>query len=267
LRGTASHSSSATTKLLKTAAITLVAGCLAIPETSALTPVDLELQLLVDVSGSVDATEFGLQQTGYVNAFNNAALVSAIQSGAIGSIAAQLIYWSSAGSHAVAVDWMHISDAASATAFATAVGAAARTSSGLTGLGEVLDFGKDLFSNNLFDGTRWVMDVSGDGENNDGLSAAAGRDAALAAGVDTINGLVIITPDFPNLETYYQNNVIGGVNAFVEVATDFSSFGDAISRKLIREARPPTVPDGGSTAALLGWAFTGLFWAQRKALQ
>ena len=130
--------------------------------------VDLELQLLVDVSGSIDAGEFLLQRDGYAAAFQNVSIQNAIANGAIGSIAVQLIYWSSGSQQQVAVDWTPVSDAASANALAAAISATARPFNGGTGPQSAMAFGAPLFDNNGFEGTRLVMDVSGDGTRNSG---------------------------------------------------------------------------------------------------
>jgi hypothetical protein len=87
--------------------------------------------------------------------------------------------------------------------------------------------------------------VSGDGTNNAGRDAALVRDEAVAKGI-TINGLVILSenpmswnPDHTNppggLANYYKTNVVGGPNAFVMVAENFNSFGQAIIKKMIAE--------------------------------
>jgi hypothetical protein len=96
-----------------------------------------------------------------------------------------------------------------------------------------------------FEATRRTIDVSGDGTNNAGRDVALARDEAVATGV-TINGLVILSenpmswnPDHTNppggLANYYKTNVVGGPNAFVMVAENFSSFGQAIIKKMIAE--------------------------------
>ena len=92
-----------------------------------------------------------------------------------------------------------------------------------------------------FEATRKVIDVSGDGVNNSGGPVELARDRVVADGV-TINGLPIVNdrptfgrmPPVP-LDEYYRDSVIGGNGAFVVVAEDFNSFGNAVKRKLIRE--------------------------------
>jgi hypothetical protein len=241
-------------------------------------PVDLELAMMVDVSGSVDAADFALQRTGIANAFSSPALVTAIQAGAIGSIAATLVYWSSNGQQQQAVGWMEINDAATANAFSAAVAAAARPFSGGTGMAAALTFTAPLFLNNGLEGTREVIDVSGDGAESEACGFGQlncvplqnARDAFLGGGASrTINALWIDDRDFfgddpadqINALQYGALNVIGGVNPFQLIVQDFSGFQGAIANKLVREVTG--VPEPG-TLALLGAVLLGLFGIRRK---
>ncbi|HLY56771.1 MAG TPA: DUF1194 domain-containing protein, partial [Stellaceae bacterium] len=72
-----------------------------------------------------------------------------------------------------------------------------------------------------------------DGMSNIGTPMTEARDALVADGI-TINGLPILT-EAPWLDTYYAEYVIGGPDAFVEVARDLASFGQAMQKKLVRE--------------------------------
>ena len=246
---------------LAAAAITGLAGT-----AKAQTAVDVELQLLVDVSGSVDSTEFALQRDGYVNAFQSAAIKNAITDttgGRLGKIAVQLIYWSGSSQQNIAVDWTLIDSDTASDTFATAVQGALRPFSGSTAPGSAIAFGDPLFDNNGFDGTSLVMDVSGDGTRNDGVDTSTARDAALAGGIDRINGLAI--GGSTSVENFYQSEVVGGTNSFFVAANSFSDFQGAVATKIEAEIRgeTPTIPVP-STIALLGAGLLGLGTLARR---
>jgi hypothetical protein len=110
-----------------------------------------------------------------------------------------------------------------------------------TSISGAIDYSVQLFGKNGYEGERLVIDISGDGRNNDGRPAHLARNEAVARGI-TINGLPIMndrpTFGFPpeaNLDAYYESDVIGGPGAFMVVARDFEQFGEAILAKLIRE--------------------------------
>ena len=202
--------------------------------------VNQELSLLVDVSGSVNATEFNLQKTGYVNAFNNIDFTGA-------NFAANFIYWSGANQQQQAVGWTHITDNASAQFFASLIAATSRPFfSGSTAPGSAINFAVPLFQNNNFDSQKQIIDVSGDGSQNDGFNTATARNNALFAGIDQINGLPILGE--ANLEQWYQNNIQGGVGSFTIPANSFAEFSDTVTAKITREIKGPasSMPRSGA---------------------
>ncbi len=248
------------TKVALGTAATLMVGVVA-PSASyaaALTPVDLELWLGVDVSGSVDSSEFSLQRQGYVNAFKSSNVQNLITKATSG-IAVGYGYWSSSNEQNVAVGWTLLKTAADANSFADAIAATARPFSGLTGIGAAINFGANQIGTNDYEGTKKVIDISGDGTNNSGVSPASARDAAAALGI-TINGLPILGSE-ANLDTYYQNNVVTA-DGFVVPAASFADFNAAIEKKLtleIGEVVPPAaVPTPALLPGLLGMGVAAL---------
>jgi hypothetical protein len=196
--------------------------------------VDLQLVLAVDTSGSVSQTRFELQKQGYVAAFRHPRLAQAVRSGPAQAIAVTMLQWTGPGLQVQAVRWMRVGDAVSAHAFADAVAAAPRQLfAGGTSISGAIDAAMGLLWDSPYKGERRIIDISGDGANNRGRHVTLARDEAVAAGV-VINGLPILALD-PELDRYYQDNVIGGPGAFVVVANTYETFAEAILRKLILE--------------------------------
>jgi hypothetical protein len=204
-------------------------------------PVDVLLVLAVDVSRSVDDDEARLQREGYRAAVSDPAVVEAIRGGMIGAIGLAYVEWAGAEYQRLVLPWMRISGAAEARAWSEKLAEAPRASLSWTSISGGLDFSRSVLEQAPFETTRRVIDVSGDGVNNSGGPVETARDRLVAEGV-TINGLPIVNdrptfgrmPPIP-LDEYYRDSVIGGPGAFVIVAEDFQSFGNAVKRKLIRE--------------------------------
>jgi len=207
--------------------------------------VDLLLVLCSDVSRSIDTPKFYLQRDGYADAISNPRVLQAIRAGALGKIAVSFVQWSGVGAQKVIIDWTVIRDEATARDFSAQVSEAPRAFADRTSISDSIDFALRHLDHAPFKSARHTIDISGDGTNNSGRDVTDARDAALARGV-TINGLVILSErpmswnaDHTNppggLDNYYRANVIGGPGAFVMVAENFNSFGDAILNKLIAE--------------------------------
>jgi hypothetical protein len=197
-------------------------------------PVDLELVLSVDSSGSIDGDEFGLQREGYACALTHPEIIRAITSGPYKSIALTFIEWSGPGITTKVVGWTRIAGKADAEAVAAQLLAAPRTIfGGGTSLGAAIEDGVFELENNAFEGRRRVIDISGDGFNNRGPDPEDTRKIAIARGV-VINGLAV--DEFGGaLEEYFRRSVIGGRGAFAISVAGFADFHRAIQRKLLRE--------------------------------
>jgi hypothetical protein len=221
--------------------------------------VDLLLVLAVDVSRSIDATKFQLQREGYAAAVSDPHVLDAIRSGRAGRIGLTFVEWSGVGAQKVVIDWTAIGDGDSAKGFGDRLLEAPRSFADRTSISGGIEFAMGQFDKAPFESARRTIDVSGDGTNNAGRDVALQRDDAVAKGI-TINGLPILSdnpmswnPDHTNppggLANYYRNNVIGGPNAFVMVAENFNSFGQAIIKKMIAEVAQARQPPLRQAAA------------------
>ena len=195
--------------------------------------VDVELQLLIDISGSVNSSEYQLQMNGYKAAFESSNVQNAIINGTNGKIAVQLIMWSGSSQQEVMIDWTLVDSPTASNAFASSIDMLARPFSGMTAIGSAINYGYTHFENNGFQGLAQVMDVSGDGTNNSGMSPEDARDNAIAAGVDKINGIVITSNQ--NVIDEYENKVVAGNNAFLLAPATFDDFQSAIEVKIASE--------------------------------
>jgi hypothetical protein len=221
-------------------ALALLSGMAKWVGAAAETAVDLQLVLAVDTSGSVSEARFELQKQGYVAAFRSPQLLRAISSGRSNAIAVTMTQWTGPALQIQVVPWMLVRDEASMRAVADAIAAAPRQLfSGGTSISGAIDHAVTLFPKSEFKGARRVIDVSGDGANNRGRPAAEARDEAVRAGI-SINGLPILALE-PNLDKYYETNVIGGPGAVMIVAESYETFTEAVLKKLIVEisAAPP----------------------------
>ena len=204
--------------------------------------VDLELVLAVDVSGSIDDEEARLQREGFVTAITNPHILRAIRSGPFGRVAVMYVEWSGLDRHRIVAGWTLIADESDARDFAETISDAAPFRGQWTSISSIIDQSMTYLEENEYRGTRRVIDISGDGENNNGDPIMGARDRDVAAGV-TINGLPIINGRIgPNgmappvdLDGYYRDCLIGGPGAFLVVARGFSDFARAIRRKLFLE--------------------------------
>ena len=210
---------------------------------SAELPVDLELVLAADASGSIDSEERRLQRRGYAEAITHPRILQAVRGSYNQAIAVTYVEWSGVGCQRIKIPWVRIHDEASARAFASdLLNAPPIDCGGANAIGDAIDFSAHLIGTNDFTATRRIIDVSGDGPDNRGGPVAAARDRAVLSGI-TINGLAIINPGrtysgpggIP-LDEHYRRDVIGGPGSFVLVVRqEESTFAAAILNKLVLE--------------------------------
>ncbi|MGC4027186.1 MAG: DUF1194 domain-containing protein [Mesorhizobium sp.] len=208
---------------------------------SAAEPVDVELVLAVDVSLSMSPTELGIQRDGYAAALLDKAVLDAIAGGAYGRIAVTYFEWAGNTSHQIVVPWTIISSQADAQRVVSRLTAYPPASARRTSISSALDFGADLLAESPFKSAKRVIDISGDGPNNQGAPVTEIRDQLIEQGI-IINGLPLMTNggyssayDVADLDAYYSNCVIGGPGSFMIPVNDWEQFPEAIRRKLVLE--------------------------------
>ncbi|MEO1292599.1 MAG: DUF1194 domain-containing protein [Pseudomonadota bacterium] len=195
------------------------------------------LVLAIDVSSSVDEREYRLQTDGLANAFRDREVIDAILRGGTSGIWVTVLYWSGYPHQDVRIRWTPLFSEAEIASFATAVENIERIYHSFpTAAGKLLETVPGLWTPDTLACGRLVVDVSGDGVTNDGPAPGPFRDSITDSGV-TINGLVI-KGAFPDPESHYYKEIIGGPGAFVEIAEGFEDYARAIRRKLIRELNP-----------------------------
>jgi len=209
--------------------------------------VDVELILAVDISYSMDPDEQRLQREGYIEALNSPEILNAIKKGVNGKIAVAYVEWAGITSREIVADWHIIEDAESAALFTRKLVDKQLRRLSRTSISGVIDFAMPMFRNNNFRGLKQVIDISGDGSNNQGRPVERARDDAVAEGV-VINGLPIMLNrpivgyrDVEPLDHYYADCVIGGPGAFVIPIRERNQFVDAIRTKILLEIA--SIPD------------------------
>jgi hypothetical protein len=212
------------------------------------TEVDLALVLAVDVSLSMEPDEQELQRQGFVEAFRSPEVHEAIRKGMLGRIAVVYVEWAGAGYQQVVVPWTVIEQPADGQAFAARLAESRIQRFGYTSISGAIDFSLAQLRESGVTSVRQVIDISGDGANNQGRIVTAARDEALAQGV-TINGLPLMVKrpdgmwDIEDLDLYFRDCVIGGPGAFMIPVREKAQFAESIRTKVVREiADAPRVP-------------------------
>jgi hypothetical protein len=227
--------------LLQAFVFPLIALLLAIAPTRADGPeeVDVALVLAVDISYSMDPDELAIQRKGYVDALRSQQFLEAVRRGAIGKVAITYFEWAGTGTHYVLAPWVIIDGPASANQLAGRLEEQPVRRAYRTSISSAIDMGVKLIEESGVKAMRKVIDVSGDGPNNQGRLVTQARDEAVQKGI-TINGLPLMLKrpgylDLDDLDTYYKECVIGGQGAFVIPVRDSAQFANAIRTKLILE--------------------------------
>ncbi len=217
----------------------LLLFCLALPARAE--EVDLELLLLVDVSRSMSPAELELQRRGYAEALRSDSVAAALGRALTGRIALAYVEWAGEFRHTVVQDWTLIEGRADLNAFAAELERRKTVTQSRTSISSALRHGAFLIGSNGFNGLRRVIDISGDGPNNQGGLVTEARDEVVGAGI-VINGLPLMTHDaggaawrIDDLDLYYAECVIGGPGAFVVPVREWPDFADAVTRKLVLE--------------------------------
>jgi Protein of unknown function (DUF1194) len=215
--------------------------------------VDVELVMAVDISYSMDFDELRLQRDGYVEALASQEFLNAPKQGMHGKVAVTMVEWAGVNEQRIVLPWRLIDGPASAQAVTAELAAAPVRRAFRTSISGALLFSAPLFEGNGFTGIRRVIDVSGDGTNNQGPLIQITRDEVVARGI-TINGLPIMlkepqpgSVDIKELDIYYEDCVIGGPGAFVVPIREREKFKDAIRTKLVldiadRSNAPRVIP-------------------------
>jgi Protein of unknown function (DUF1194) len=203
--------------------------------------VDVELILAVDVSYSMDMDELAIQREGYAQAIISREFLQALKSGPNGRIAVTYFEWAASGDQKIIIPWRMIDGPETADAVANEIMKTPIRRASRTSISGAINFAMPLFDENPYHGLRRVIDISGDGPNNNGAPVTGARDAALEKGI-IINGLPIMvkepsysTMDIDNLDWYYEDCVIGGPGSFVVTIKDRDKFKEAIRAKLLLE--------------------------------
>jgi Protein of unknown function (DUF1194) len=212
--------------------------------------VDVELVLAVDVSYSMDMDELAIQREGYAQAIISKEFLQALKTGTHGKISVTYFEWAASSDQKIIIPWRVIDGPETADAVANEIMKTPIRRASRTSISGAINFAMPLFDENPHRGIRRVIDISGDGPNNNGSPVTLARDAALEKGI-TINGLPIMvkepsysTMDIDNLDFYYEDCVIGGPGSFVVSIKDRDKFKEAIRTKLLLEVagRTPERP-------------------------
>lgn len=203
--------------------------------------VDVELILAVDVSYSMDLEELAIQREGYAEAIVSPDFLRALKSGPHGKVALTYFEWAASHDQKTIIPWRIIDGPETADAVAADILRSPLRRASRTSISGAINYGIHSFAENPYKGLRKVLDISGDGPNNNGEPVLIAREAALQKGI-IINGLPVMvkpasyaTMDIEKLDIYYEDCVIGGPGSFVIAIKERAKFKEAIRTKLVLE--------------------------------
>jgi hypothetical protein len=209
--------------------------CLAVPAGA---DCRLALALAVDVSRSIDSQDYVIQTDGLAGALADKDVRAAIF-GPEGRVALAIYYWSGRGYQDLVQPWVILDSPEALDAAIWEVRRTPRPEAPLaTAIGDALSYGLDLMAD-APDCERRVIDVAGDGQNNEGISVARTYEREDFTGI-TVNGLAVGEHE-ADIVDYYEGELIRGPGAFVEVAPSQTDYPNAIRRKLLRELEGPMI--------------------------
>lgn len=204
--------------------------------------VDVAVVFAVDFSSSIDPEIADMQREGHAAALTSPEIIAAITRNYVGCISVTYFEWSSPGHTRIVLPWTSICGLEDAKAAASVIskrgdtGHIRRGRSG-TSVSSAIDVGTLLLDQFPGKAAKKVIDISSNGENNDGLPVQPSRLNAIAKGY-TINAIAIPAedenPDQP-LASYFAQSVIGGSQAFVMTSKGPSDYATALRRKLVTE--------------------------------
>lgn len=203
---------------------------------------NLALVLAMDASSSVDDREYKLQMNGMASALLDPEVQLAIDT--IGGMYLTSFEWNGRLKQKMIFDWVYLEKGSDAFQLASVLANHARNSTrSPTAIGAALGYAHRLFRKLPAPCTRKVIDVAGDGHNNDGLSPDEIYKLYDFSDIQ-VNGLVIKdfyqSPEtfYRDPETYYRDHVMHGAGAFLELAHTFDDFETAMKKKLLKEIVP-----------------------------
>ncbi|WP_348626180.1 MULTISPECIES: DUF1194 domain-containing protein [unclassified Mesorhizobium] len=204
--------------------------------------VDVAVVFAVDFSSSIDPRTADLQREGHAAALTSPEIIGAISDNYLGCIGVAYFEWSSVGHARTVLPWTRICGLEDAKAAAAVIRTSGdtgyiRRGRGGTSVSAAIDVGSLLLDRFPGNAMRKVIDISSNGENNDGLPVQPSRQNAIDKGY-TINAIAI-PPDEEDpkqpLATYFARSVIGGSQAFAISLTGPRDYAAALRRKLVIE--------------------------------